>query len=119
MGMGLSKKSRKIPMMYENEGKLLELCSCVRWVGSCGIQLFLQGRIICISVEKVEFWGADHGGWSSVEVGHCGSLFQGASVYSGKQEARRTPEGEDGQGGARGKRERSWGSQESIVQTNV
>lgn len=55
MGMGLSKKSRKIPMMYETEGKLLESCSCVRWVGSCGIQFFLQGRIIYISVEKVEF----------------------------------------------------------------
>lgn len=57
-------------MMYETEGKLLESCSCVRWAGSGGIQLFLQGRVIYILVEKVAFWGTDHGGWVAVEVGH-------------------------------------------------
>lgn len=87
-------------MMYETEGKLLESRSCVRWAGSGGIQLFLQGRIIYILVEKVAFWGTDHDGWVAVEVGHCDGLFLGASVSSGRQEARRAPEGEDSHGGA-------------------
>lgn len=48
---------------------------------------------------NVEFWGTDAGG----QVGNCGSLFQGTSVFSVRQEVRWAPEREDVQGGARGR----------------
>lgn len=78
MEMGITWQSRKIPVREETEGKVLGPRS---WVWSVESSFFKGGELSILTWIMWEFWGTDAGEWVGVEVGDCGSLFQGASFF--------------------------------------